>query len=59
MCTQKWADINFAKVSLLCLDRHKRAFLKEGKTVAGATWTAWPTVSSGPSKPCGTASSEW
>jgi len=31
MCAQKWAEINFAKVSSLCLDRHKRAFLNEGK----------------------------
>ena len=31
MCAQKWADINLAKVSSLCLDRHKRALLNEGK----------------------------
>ncbi len=31
MCSQKWAEINFAKVSSLFLDRHKRAFLNEGK----------------------------
>jgi hypothetical protein len=31
MCAQKWAEINFAKVSSLCLDRHKQAFLNEGK----------------------------
>jgi len=31
MCAKKWAEINFAKVSSLCLDRHKRAFLNEGK----------------------------
>jgi hypothetical protein len=31
MCAQKWVDISFAKVSSLCLDRHKRAFLNEGK----------------------------
>jgi hypothetical protein len=31
MCAQKWAEINFAKVSSLCLDRH--------------TWTACPAVS--------------
>jgi hypothetical protein len=28
---RKWAEINFAKVSSLCLDRHKRAFLNEDK----------------------------
>ena len=31
MCAQQWAEINFAKVSSLCLDRNKRAFLNEGK----------------------------
>ena len=31
MCAQKWAEINFTKVSSLCLDRHKRVFLNEGK----------------------------
>ena len=30
MCAQKWAEINFTKVSSRCLDRHKRVFL-EGK----------------------------
>ena len=31
MCAQTWAEINFAKVSSLRLDRHKRAFLNKGK----------------------------
>ena len=31
MCAQKWAEINFTKVSSMCLDRHKRVFLNEGK----------------------------
>ena len=31
MCAQKWAEINFIKVSSMCLDRHKRVFLNEGK----------------------------
>jgi hypothetical protein len=31
MCAQKWAEINFTKVSSLCLDRHKRVFLNEGQ----------------------------
>jgi hypothetical protein len=31
MCAQRWAEINFAQVPSLCLDRHKRAFLNEGK----------------------------
>ena len=31
MCAQQWAEIEFGKVSSLCLDRHKRAFLNEGK----------------------------
>ena len=37
MCAQKWAAINFAKVSSLCLDRHKRAFLNKGKDRARDT----------------------
>jgi len=40
-----WAEINFAKVSSLCLDRHKRAFLNKGKDRARDNWTAWPAVS--------------
>jgi hypothetical protein len=31
MCAQKWAEINFTKVSSLCLDRHKRVFLDEAQ----------------------------
>ena len=31
MCAQTWAEINFAKVSSLGLDRHKRVLLNEGK----------------------------
>ena len=31
MCAQQWGEIEFGKVSSLCLDRHKRAFLNEGK----------------------------
>ena len=34
MCAQQWAEIEFGKVSSLCLDRHKRAFLNEGKARA-------------------------
>jgi hypothetical protein len=31
MCAQRWAKINFSQVPSLCLDRHKRAFLNEGR----------------------------
>jgi hypothetical protein len=34
MCAHRWAEINFTKVSSLCLDRHKRVFLNEGKDSA-------------------------
>jgi len=34
MCAQQWGEIEFGKVSSLCLDRHKRAFLNEGKASA-------------------------
>ena len=34
MCAQQWGEIEFGKVSSLCLDRHKRAFLNEGKARA-------------------------
>ena len=34
MCAQQWGEIEFGKVSSLCLDRQKRAFLNEGKAHA-------------------------
>lgn len=36
MCAQRWADIQFAKVPSLCMDRQKRAFLNETKKGAVA-----------------------
>ena len=31
MCAQRWAEVEFAKVPSLCMDRQKRAFLNENK----------------------------
>jgi len=45
MCAQKWVEINFIKVSSLCLDRHKRVFLNEGKDRAVPLITFFSAVS--------------
>lgn len=34
MCGNRWAEIRFEKVSSLCIDRHKHAFLNETKKTA-------------------------
>lgn len=36
MCSKKWAKINFEKVPERCFERHKAAFLAEGKNKAAA-----------------------
>lgn len=36
MCSKKWANIDFEKVPERCFEKHKAAFLTEGKNKAAA-----------------------